>query len=264
MLGAPEDRTSQEEEVARAKLGLPARPKVPVAHALLDKHLEGAVQFLAFRMLMGRNASWTPGPVDEDVDTPKVARDKRMYARAQADFVALSTFLKQTHCAQVEQWVARKLERAPTRIRRAHERAASAKSCKVTEVLRYAAPGPGAGRACDLITGRSLLAESPCMVVQFDADEPLYMTHETHLHIMALHVTHRLWEYVHAVIEEQWARAAEPDTEQLGQFYGRWQRWIGTPAGAGAFWKYMGATPFRQRLIQLRTCVLSTLDAVQQ
>lgn len=262
MLGSPEDRTSQEEAVARAKLGLAPRQKAPPGHALLDKHLVGAVQFLAMRGLCAKATELGQTP-DPDTDRPSVLRDKRAFVRAQGDFGVLAVLIKDQHSVALHAHAMRKLSGAPERVRRIHERTLSAKYCKSTEIIHYVKPS-GAPPARDLITGKQVAGEDACVMLQFDADEPVYVSRQVHMHLLALHVAHHFWDYVWAAIEEQCVRGGEPDSETVGKFTERWQRWVGNPpAGEGAFWKYMGATPFRQRLIQLRACLLSTMEEAQ-
>lgn len=258
----PEDRTSQEEIVARAKLGMPPRttevvregPKRDEVVQVLDKHLNGAVQFLVCLSQTSDTQLDGMGPPDPMHDTARMQRDKKLYLDAKGAYLELCSVLSLQVPMELWRRVERNLKGAHERVRALHQRLCVAKQCRVIEMMSYEPTTP---RLHYTISGAPIPSHEPYVELDcVDGQPPAYVTRDEHLHLAALHVAWHFVDYLWMAVEEQRVRAVMQGEERPDSLYQLWVAWAGGAAPAN---KFMGATPMWQRIIQFREMLLSTM-----
>lgn len=244
--GIPEDRTSQEEAAVKKKLGGGGgEGKDPI----LDEHLENAVLFLLFVYKFTAPAL-DFSPPDPNKHTPVEMRDKRLLQKAKASFEVLGPHMDKAK-APVMSRVRQELKGCDERILSLHEEVEKEKKWRGTFIHQYVPQDPP---LTDAITGKQLAADSSYVLLEPSGRA---VRREDHVYLNALHVLYHFWDYVMWAFQE----ADNDGSPQEKSIYSLWNRLWGTgaAAGSGDTWKYMGATPFRQRIIQLRAMFLAAI-----
>jgi hypothetical protein len=240
--GLPEDRTSQEEKAVRKKLSLE-----PTVEKMMDTYLEDAVLFLLF-VYVFTLPELDFSPPDPNIHTPVQLRDKGLLQKAKAAYEIIGSHLKNTG-PRVHAHVLEQLKGCNEDIRAVHEELLTLKMqwCG-TSVQRYVPQTPPLR---DCITGKQLAADSGYVMLH---PSKRAVSKEDYVYLSALHVAYHFQDYVMRAFQEQEMREAKKEKEDTN-IYSVWNRWWGTTD------KYMGATPFRQRIIQLRAMFLAAAAA---
>lgn len=244
--GIPEDRTSQEEAAVKKKLG--SSSSSSKGDPILDEHLENAVLFLLFVYKFTAPAL-DFSPPDPNKHTPVEMRDKRLLQKAKASFEVLGPHMDKAK-APVMNRVRQELKGCDERILSLHEEVEKEKNWRGTFIQQYVPQDPP---LMDAITGKQLAADSSYVFLEPSGRA---VRREDHVYLNALHVTYHFWDYV------MWAFQEADDNgggAQEKSIYSLWNRLWGTSASGSDTWKYMGATPFRQRIIQLRAMFLAAV-----
>lgn len=239
--GIPEDRTSQEEAAVKKKLGGGAK-----GDPILDENLENAVLFLLFVYKFTAPAL-DFSPPDPNKHTPVEMRDKRLLQKAKAAFEVLGPHMDKAKAPLMSK-VRKELRGCDERILSLHEEVEKEKNWRGTFIQQYVPQDPP---LIDAITGKQLAADSGYVLLEPSGRA---VTREDHVYLNALHVVYHFWDYVMWAFQE----ADNDSNAQEKSIYSLWNRLWGASAG-GDTWKYMGATPFRQRIIQLRAMFLAAV-----
>lgn len=252
----PEDRTSHEEAVVLKKIGSnksaslpvivavapPSSPPPPIDPAKeIEQHLENAILYLFFIYQFTFPVVKEMAPPDSNKDTPIQMRDKRLLQKAQDAYTVLGPLIGNKK--NLYDAVANHLKGAHSRVLALHEELKTEKNWHGTFVQHYVIQTPPLH---DCITNQPVAADSEYVLL---SPSRLVVTREDHLFLSALHVAYHFWDYVMKAFQEQ------PDTEGPS-IYSKWASLWGQTMPT---WKFMGATPFRQRIIQLRAMLLSAL-----
>lgn len=274
----PEDRTSQEEKAVVAKLGpsKPAPSKLALGRVslspndasapattkkspetklalqvstLLDEHLENSILFLLFvyRFTLPKLDMTPP---DANKHTPIQMRDQRLLQQAKASYQVLGPHIAgRSFKAPLMAHVHAQLQGCHERIVALHTELETEPHWHGTFVQRYVAQEPP---LVDCITGKRVAVDSSYVLLH---PSGRVVSRDDHVYLSALHVALHFWDYV------MWAFQEHQDTSdaQEKSIYALWNRLWG--ATTGPTWKYMGATPFRQRIIQLRVMFLAAAAA---
>jgi hypothetical protein len=250
--GLPEDRTSQEEQSVRKKLNLEPKKEEEqeqTVEKMMDTYLEDAVLFLLF-VYVFTLPELDFSPPDPNSHTPVQLRDKRLLQKAKASYEIIGPHLKKIG-PQIHTRVLEQLKGCNQDIRAVHEELLTLKMqwCG-TSVQRYVPQTPPLH---DCITGKQLAADSgyvmlhPCKRA---------VSKEDYVYLSSLHVAYHFWDYVMRAFQEQEMREGkEEEMREDSSIYIIWNRWWGSTE------KYMGATPFRQRILQLRAMFLAAAAA---
>jgi hypothetical protein len=246
-----DDRTSQEEAAAKKKLGhvvvAAAAASAPAFQELVDRHLENAVLYLLF-VYMFTLPKLDRSPPDPSIDTPAVLRDKRLLQQGEAAYIILGPLIGNIKTPVINR-VAVHTSGYHERIRQVHDDLITEKYWCGTFVTSYTPQTPPLYHH---ITGEKLSAETPYVQL---APSGHIISRDDHIFLSALHVTYHFWDYIMAAFVEQSAQDKEKDTS----IYAQWNRYWGTSTPT---WRYVGATLFRRRIIQLRAMLLSTVSGI--
>lgn len=266
----PEDRTSHEEQVVRKKLSAPSM--IPIAtttsavappppptidwQSLLDQHLENSILFLLF-VYNFTLPKLDLAPPDANKDTPIQMRDKRLLQQGKASYEILGPLIG--HAKEpLAALVAQHLTGCHERIQTLHASLLTEKRWSGQFVQRYVSQTPP---LVDCITGKPIAVDSGYVLLL----SGLVVSRDDYVYLSALHVVYHFWDYVMWVFQEQEQRDQQQQQQQQPfdnkSIYSLWNRWWApTTTDGGNLWKYIGAPPLRQRIIQLRAMFLSALQ----
>lgn len=279
----PEDRTSQEEKAVASKLAPsklapqgrvslspndattkkspPSPPsletklakqvstsQVSPSQVLLDEHLENSILFLLFvyRFTLPKLDMTPP---DANKHTPIQMRDQRLLQQAKASYQVLGPHIAgRSFKAPLMAHVHAQLQGCHERIVALHTELETEPHWHGTFVQRYVAQEPP---LVDCITGKRVAVDSSYVLLH---PSGRIVSRDDHVYLSALHVALHFWDYV------MWAFQEHDTDAQEKSIYALWNRLWGATT-ATTTWKYMGATPFRQRIIQLRVMFLAAAAA---
>lgn len=216
---------------------------------MLDDHLENAVLFLLF-VYQFTLPKLDMSPPDPNKHTPIQMRDQRLLQDAKASYEVLGPHIGRVVKNALIADMRTQLHGCHERIVALHEELETEPQWRGTFVQRYVRQDPP---LVDCITGKAVAVDSPYVLLE---PSGRVVSREDHVYLSALHVAFHFWTYVMRAFQEE-QQEIKDDEKSI---YALWTRLWGKTT-TGSTWKYMGATPFRQRIIQLRAMFLAAAAA---